>query len=378
MSPAFALTSSSAFAYFLSVGALLPVLPLYVKGPLEGGSFSVGVAVGSFSLVAVLVRPVWGRVGDRWGRKVLILGGAGIAAVSVAGYLLASSLAVLLAMRVLNGVGEGAFFVGVASVVNDLAPEERRGEALSLFSLALYGGLTVGPALGETVLGHGGFASVWVLGAAGALAAMLLGLRVPETRPTPAEPAGGPLVHRAGLIPGVVFASSIWGLSGFVAFVPLYARDLGMGGSRFVFATYAAVVLAIRSIGARLPDRLGPRRTAAYSLAGSIAGLLLTALWARPAGLFAGTVLFAVGQALAFPALMTLAVRRAPASERGSVVGTFTAFFDLAHGLGAISLGWVAAAFGYRGSFVAGSLAAAIGMVVLLRPGGRHRDVETI
>jgi predicted MFS family arabinose efflux permease len=83
------------------------------------------------------------------------------------------------------------------------------------------------------------------------------------------------------------------------------------------------------------------------------------------AGLFAGGAMFGVGQALAFPALMSIAVRGAPASERGAVVGTFTAFFDLAFGLGAVSLGAVASVFGYTGSFKVASLVALIGLGLL-------------
>jgi MFS family permease len=82
-------------------------------------------------------------------------------------------------------------------------------------------------------------------------------------------------------------------------------------------------------------------------------------------GLFVGTALFSAGQSLVFPALMSLALANAPAEERGAVVGTFTAFFDLAFGVGAISLGWVASQFGYSGVFVGAAIAAALGLGVL-------------
>jgi predicted MFS family arabinose efflux permease len=62
---------------------------------------------------------------------------------------------------------------------------------------------------------------------------------------------------------------------------------------------------------------------------------------------------------------MTIAIRGAPSSERGSVVGTFTAFFDLAYGVGAIGLGAVVPLAGYRGMFAVAS-GAAIGGLGLL------------
>jgi predicted MFS family arabinose efflux permease len=73
-----------------------------------------------------------------------------------------------------------------------------------------------------------------------------------------------------------------------------------------------------------------------------------------------------VGQALAFPALMTIAVQAAPASERAAVVGTFTAFFDLAFGTGALGLGAVAELLGYSGAFAGAGLVAAAGAAVMM------------
>jgi MFS family permease len=75
---------------------------------------------------------------------------------------------------------------------------------------------------------------------------------------------------------------------------------------------------------------------------------------------------FGVGVALATPALMSLAIGAAPPSERGWVIGTFTAFIDLGFGLGPIVLGVVAAEVGYRGTFLAGAGVAATGLLLLL------------
>ncbi len=132
-----------------------------------------------------------------------------------------------------------------------------------------------------------------------------------------------------------------------------------------MFFTYSAIVLLIRSFGARIPDLIGPRKAASMALIATTAGLTVIAVWAEPAGLFAGAIVFGVGQALLFPALMTIAIRGAKPSERGAVVGTFTAFFDLAFGLGSVSLGAVAALLGYRGLFLFAAAIALAGFGLL-------------
>jgi MFS family permease len=372
LTPAFVTVTLAALAYFTGDGILIPAVPRYVAGPLHAGDVAVGLVVGTFSVSAFFLRPWVGGLGDRWGRRPLMLVGACLFAVSVLAYPLAGSPVMLAALRLLTGAGEACFWVGSVTAVLDLAPAQRRGEAMSIASLALYVGIGLGPLVGELAIERIGFPAAWVLAATAALAALGLALRVPDTRPAAATAAasGAPprqrLVHRAGLLPGLVLLASILGMAGFLTFVPLYATDLGMDGSRLVLASFAAIVVAIRSVGARIPDRLGAARTTRMALALSAAGLALVGGWGSPAGLLAGAVVFAVGVALLTPAVMALAVAAAPPQERASVIGTTSAFLDLAFGLGPAALGFVAAAIGRPGTFLAGAAVAAAGWVLVV------------
>ncbi len=164
----------------------------------------------------------------------------------------------------------------------------------------------------------------------------------------------------------MILATSIWGLAGFNTLIPLYALDVGLDGARGVFFVFAAIILLFRSLGATIPDRFGTRRIGRTALSFSAVGLLTMGLWQQPEGLFTGAIIFAVGQALTFPTLMSLALSSAPPRERGAVVGTFTAFFDLAFGLGAFSLGWTAETFGYDVAFVCGAVIALTGLGLMV------------
>lgn len=367
ITPAFVLIALASLAYFTADGILLPAVPRYVEGPLGGNDVAVGLSVAAFAVTALFLRPWAGRLGDRRGRRLLMLVGGAAVAVSVLGYVVATTVPLLFVFRLMSGFGEAFFFTGAASAINDLAPESRRGEAVSFFSLALYVGIGIGPVIGEALMESAGFTATWLVAGGFAVLAAALALGVPETRPEgepPAEPAG--LIHPAALRPGTALLASVWGMSGFFAFVPLYALDLGLEGSRFVFLLYSAIVVAIRLFGARIPDIIGPVVASRSALATSTVGLAVVALWSSPVGLFVGVSIFAVGSALAFPGLMMLALRGAPASQRGAVIGTFTAFVDLGFGIGPATLGVVSEAFGYRGLFLAASAVAAGGLTLLL------------
>jgi len=188
-----------------------------------------------------------------------MLVGASLFAASVLAYPLASSPAALAALRLLTGAGEAFFFVGAVTAVLDLAPAARRGEAMSFASLALYVGIGLGPLIGELAIERVGFVAAWVLAATAALTALVMALRVPDTRPEDAsgEASGSSprhrLVHRAGLLPGLVMLTSILGMAGFLTFVPLYAIDIGMDGSRLVLLVFAGTLVGIRSAGIPTP-----------------------------------------------------------------------------------------------------------------------------
>lgn len=365
----FVLTVVTEFALCFSIGMLLAVIPVYADDGLGAGGFGIALAVAAVSPMLLVSQPIVGRIGDRRGRRILIVAGGLVAAVSVAGYALTDSLEALIALRLVTGVGEAMLLVGAATMATDLAPEHRRGEALSLYSLGLWAGLALGPLVGELVLGDDRFDAVWLLAAGCCLAASLVGLFLPETgerRDADAMPWSR-LVHPAAIGPGLVLALMVFGFAGLGTFGALYARELGLDGGGAVFLVYAAVVVAVRIVGRQIPDRLGSKRTSATSLVLIGAGLLTIGLWNEPIGLFVGTVVLAFGHSLGFPALMTLAVNAAPAHERSSVVGTFTAFTELGFLVGSLTLGAVVSPVGYDGVFVVCAVGPLLGLLLLAR-----------
>jgi MFS family permease len=378
LTPRFVLVVASGLLYFLALSMLLPVLPRYVENELGGGSIAVGIASGSLFVGAILLRPYAGRIGDRTGRRRLIIGGAAIVAATTAMYGLVHSLVWLVAIRSLTGLGEAAFFVGAATMITDLSPPQRRGEAVSYWSVAVYGGLAFGPVIGELVMGDDRFMLTWAVAAALAAGAALIGVWTRDVPRHDAPRAGGHLLHRAAVAPGTVLALSLIGLAGFQAFVPLYADDLG-AGPEGVFLCYGVLVLGVRIVGARLPDTLGPVRAGSFATAFGAAGLAVMASWKGMVGLYAGTVLFSAGMSMLYPSLLLLALQGVPDSERASVVGTFSSFFDLSQALGAFVCGAVVAAAGNRGAFATGAVLSVVALV-LLRSGidPRTRNLKPV
>jgi MFS family permease len=368
LTPRFLVVIASGLSYFLALGALNPVIPRYVDKVLGGGDVGVGIAVGAFALGAIMLRPIAGRIGDRFGRRVLMIVGAAIVGVMVLISGLVEALPYLVVTRIGVGLGEALFFVGGTTMITDLAPISRRGEAVSYWSVAVWGGLAFGPVLGEVVLNDSHYQRVWIMAGCLALGASLIALATRETRHPALQEVRSRLIARQAMRPGTLLAMTLFGIVGFQVFLPLYAPDVGVDDVGLLFLVYGVVVLAVRLLGAKLPDILGPKRAGSISMGAAFTGLLIVAAFQNVPGLLAGIVLIAIGSSFLYPSLMLLALHGVAEEERGSVVGTFSAFFDFAGGMSGVVVGVLAALTSYRGAFamVAGVVLLAL---VMLRAG---------
>lgn len=376
----FATTLVATALFFGAFGLTLPVLPRFVVERLGGGDLAVGVVFASYAISAVLFRPWLGRLGDRRGRRRLLLLGCGVTALGLAGHLLATTLFTLIVARLVVGVGQAATMIAATTLALDHAPLLRRGEASSYVLVAIQVGVGIGPVAGE-LLADRSFELAWL----GAAATCLLTGVLAATLPTPVPPShlvprGQPPeraslmnLHAGALRPGVLVGLGTFGFAGYLAFAPLYAATIGIERIALLFVLASGTVVVVRTLAAKLTDRLGARQVATASLVLLTIGFVLMGMWPAAVGLYAGTVVMASGTSLLAPALILAATTDTPEHERTQVMGTFTLFIDLATALGPGFLGVVAAVSNYRFAFLIAGTASAIGAWLVRRSLPRNR-----
>jgi predicted MFS family arabinose efflux permease len=264
----------------------------------------------------------------------------------------AESLLLVVALRLVLGVAEAAFFVASFAAVADLAPPSRMGEALSYNSLGLYLGLTLGPPLGEVLVTTFGFAAAWYGAAVLLLAAATVVHSIGETRPArSAATVPGRLIHWRAIPPSIGFLTSVIAMGGFLAFASLHADEVGMARTSIPLAVYGSIVVVGRIAFARIPDRLPSLPLGAAALTAMATGLGIAATWTAPAGLLLGAALLALGITFSTPAFFSAIFATASPSERGAASGTASAALDLGLGGGPIVLGLVAESMGIPWTF---------------------------
>jgi MFS family permease len=349
------------FFCLLAVGAVLPVLPRYVHGPLDAGNIAVGVVIGSYAITGLLLRPFAGRFADHRGRKPTVVVGTVLVAIGGFMYLLPFGVPGLIAARLVLGAGEGAVFTAGSAWIVDLAPIDRRGRVIGLYGLAVWAGLSVGPLIGELAQHTSGYTAVWLLAGALPLLGAAIAIRVPDPfRPSPQiEDEHHPLIAREAVRPGSALALGAIGYGTIAAFIVLLLEARGVGHGALAFGAFATMVVLTRLVGGDLPDRIGPARVAVAAACVEATGLATIAVAHSLPFAIAGSLAMGAAFSLLYPALSLIVVSSVSDRRRGAALGTFTAFFDAGVGFGAPLAGVAAALTSYEGAFM---LAAAIAL----------------
>jgi MFS family permease len=362
---AFAGVFAVTFAGLVAVGAVLPVLPRYVHGPLDSGDVAVGIVIGSYAVTGLLLRPVAGRLADRRGRRPTVLLGSVIVAVSGFLYLLPLGLPGLIFARLLLGAGEGAVFTAGSAWIVDIAPPERRGRVIGLYGLAVWSGLSIGPLFGELLLNASGYTAVWLFAGVAPLVGALIALRLPDAFRPVSHAEAHPLIAREAVRPGVALALASLGYATVASFVVLHLDARGIGHGATVFGAFATMVVLTRLVGGDLPDRVGPARVAIAAAAVEAVGLATMALAQSFEVAVVGALAMGAAFSLLYPSLSLIVVARVPETRRGAALGTFTAFFDAGIGLGAPLAGIAAVLAGYEGAFLFSAAVALVAMATI-------------
>ena len=362
------------FIGFLCIGLPLPVIPIFVKHSLGFSDVGVGAAVGIQFLATVLTRGYAGRLADQRGGKRSMMQGAATCSCAGLVYVIAALLpigdvprfAVLIAGRLMLGLGESQFVTGTLTWGISAIGHQRAGKAMSFSGMAMYGSLAAGAPIGVALFNAGGFIWVALATVVVPLLAALVAFGVPAAQGPHGERV--PLLRVLSLIwrSGTSLALQGVGFATIGAFASLYFTSRGWSHVGLGMTCFGAAFALMRFVFGHLPDRVGGYQVAMASMAVECVGQAL--LWIAPNEVTAmiGALITGLGCSLVFPGLGVEALKLVPPHSRGTAMGGFVAFQDVAYGVTGPITGVLAAGYGYPAVFLVGAVAAVLGIVMAL------------
>lgn len=326
----------------MGIDMYLPAFPLMAE-QFRTDPARVQLTLTAFVLGLALGQLVLGPLSDRYGRRILILGGTALCAASAATCVFAPSLELLTALRFLMGFSGAAGVVVGRAVISDTA--EGPAAARMFGILMALGGIApiVAPLLGGVVISAAGWRTVfWVL-AGGSLLTFLVALfAVPESLPKERRHAGGLratlatarslLTDRVYLGYTFAFGFGFAALFCYIAASPFffqYVLGLTVGQAAVAFAASALIATLSSAVNAKLVGRISPLPLLWIGLATMLgtSGVLLAVTLAGQLGrvvVIGPLLLFFVGLGMIMGNATALAIQRVPhaAGSGSAVLGT--------------------------------------------------------
>jgi len=356
----------------LSFTFLSPVMPLFLPHlgveTAEGVDLWSGALSSITSLIAAFAAPMWGRMSDRYGRKMMVLRSAFAIGLFTIMMALAQNVWHMLGLRILMGAGAGFSAASVVLIASQVPPA-RLGYALGMLSTGQLVGSLIGPLLGGILVDvTGSYRLPFVIGGSLSMVAFLLcWVLVPErfTPPKGDKPKVKLSVAFRAMtsIPGMaalvlVLMFTQFAVQAIQPVISLHVKELvGNAGNvaslaGFAFsATGLAGVIAVPMLG-RSADKFGERAILLLALGGAAVLTLPQAFtdsypWfvveRFGVGMFVGAIV---------PTANALIGKLTNADERGFIYGMTSSVYFLGNSLGPMSGGVVAAGFGLRWVFL--------------------------
>lgn len=362
---AFARLTIASLGAFVALGAAYAIVPPLVTDRLGGDDVMVGWTITVFALAALGFRLVAGAGIDRRGPRLVI--GAGFLMLAAGGALfyVADASWILFAARVLQGFGQALVFTAGLAWAIALAPASRRGQAISLFGLAIWAGLSIGPVAAQFLLDHVGFAAAELLLVIAPLVALvgLAGILHPQGH---GAAAPGISIPREALRPGLGLAFGGVIMAGIVGFAVLTFDARDGGGGSYVIGAYGAATFLGRIVLGHLPDTLGAFKSGLIAFALALTGSVLIGVSPHWWLAVVGAVICGAAWALLFPALALMAIDRTPPERRGAALAVYTGGFDVGFAVAGPLLGVAAHQAGYGAVYGVGAAFAIAGIALVI------------
>ncbi len=349
---------------------LMPTLPVYLQEVLHAGKTEVGLIIGTYTLAALLVRPISGYALDTLGRRWIFLISIVLFSIMFFLYPFAITLLPLLVLRFLHGLNWGASTTAGFTLVVDLVPVEKRGRGIGYFGLSFTVAMSIGPVIGLKVMGEDHFTALFLVAGGVSLLGILMAtlVRYPAfKRPEKSLFSWKMLIAKQSVpvsLNMLILAASYGGV---MTFITLYAKENDLGGYTGWFFTIMALGTALtRVFSGSLFDRYGPTWIAVSGIISVSGGLLLLAHapilnFFMISGFFIG-----VGFGVIFPTLQTMANNVVSPARRGAANSTFLTGLDLGVGIGSVLTGIFSEPRGLAWTYNAAALLAIGGLLYFL------------
>ena len=360
------------FGFFL----LMPVLPFYLVEEFGISKGMTGFILACYTIAALVVRPFSGYLLDTLHRKPLYLISFLVFTMIFGGYILTGSLLVFIMLRIVHGLSFGTVTVAGNTIVIDITPSSRRGEALGYYGLANNIAMALGPMIGLFLHGRISYDQIFLVAFSCTLIGFILANMV-KCPPKPQIKRPPISLDRFILVKGIPASIALLLLSipygATTNYVAVYAKEIGIPVETGFFFTCMAIGMGVsRMFSGKWVDKGYVCKVisqgfyliiTAFALLSSCAFLVKWNTDVCSALFFIIPLMLGVGFGIMFPAYNTLYVNLAPNNQRATATSTYLTAWDVGSGIGIFTGGMIAELLSFDKVYLFGAILCVISMI---------------
>lgn len=364
----------------LGVGLVVPLLPVYAH-ELGAGAFQVGLVFAAFSLTRSIFVPYFGKLSDKKGKKPFLTTGLFIFFFLSILYTYSKNIETLILLRLGQGFASAMVLPVAQAYIGIMTPPQKEGRVMGLFSISLYGGLSIGPLLGGVVKDrfsiNASFLSMGALCLLGFVFCLLFLPREGVLQTSNPSGSGKPKSYLAIVKTPAIFSlftfricfttciGIIW------TFLPLFANtmlDLSSSAIGFVIMINVFIAGLLQAPMGYIADRFSKKIMVTAGGVLAIISLLCLNYATSFNGLVIANGIFGLAGGISLPAIMALGIIEGRKTRAmGSIMGLLTMAHSLGMLIGPLLAGIIIDVFSIETIFITGAAILGAGTIVFLR-----------
>lgn len=334
----------------IAMQILNSTMSLYADDLGASTTFS-GTMATLFAITAGATRLISGNLSDRYSRRVFMIIGSIIFALSLFAFGMIAILPALLIFRTIQGVGFSSVNTASAAAAADVIPKKRLGEGLGYYSMSMAIAMAFGPLLGLPLARAGQFSLLYGICAVSLILCLVFSImstyekrraandenRQPAAQlPTLSTERGvWKILEKKALPAAIIYMIFCFSTACLISFLPLYAKDAGIETISWFYLVEATSMFVVRLLTGKVFDRRGPLPMIIPSMLIGTLAFVLFDFVGNDWTFLIPAALFGVALGMGLPVFNALAVQDVAHHRRGAASATFMLFLDIGIGFGA-------------------------------------------
>jgi MFS family permease len=361
----FILLTTANFLLCVTYYSIISTLPLYLVSELKAGKSDVGIVLAAYTIASILIRPFGGFSLDKFGRRTIYLLALSLYALFFCGYLFATTIALLIVLRFMQGITWGVTTIAGSTIAIDIIPENKRGEGIGYFALSTTLGMSIGPLIGLFFCHQFGYTAMFIAGIIASFISLICAslIKLPPIPAADIHFSWQNLFDKRSVIPSINLLIIMITYGGLLSFIALYGREIGIQNTSMFFLVFSLGIASSRFFAGKSFDKEGPVKILTLCLSLLIIGFPLLVLFKNAAGFYISAIIIGYGIGVVFPVFQAIINNLADPLRRGAANSTLFTCLDLGMGAGMVIMGYVAEYLSISATFIFSSVIGVTGLI---------------